>query len=742
MVLRNRWGRGAGALVFLLVMATGCVDNQGPDAVIHVVELTPMTSVITVGDTVRLTARPKGPDGQVRGAYPVNWTNRHPTLVTLAGTGQTVEVVGVRAGLAEINAGALEKIGVAMVEVRNPAPEVTGLQPSQVMAGAPGVELVVRGVGFVQGSMVHWNGSARATQYVSGTELRATIPVSDVATVGQGSVRVVNAAPGGGVSAEQLLPVVASLVYVDMRPDTATVESGRTVTLTATARDIHGNDLGLPLAWYSTNPAIATVNASGVVTGVSTGIATIVAHNEAVSGTALIRVNPSAIATPQIASISPDSVPSQPGGVQITIRGSGFLESTHAFINGSSRPSDFVSDSVMTIHLWEGDVATSGTRTIRVSNGGAAGMSNAALFRVVPGVWSVQIAPSQIELWPGEQQVLMATAADEQGRPVTGRPATWSSTNEAVATVDSTGRVRAVAAGATLIRAVVDGRTGFAQVTVLETLQWDVLYEGNHGGISELWLLTVAPNTAPRRLLPAGTYGADPAVSPDGSQIAYVGIGSNGHMNIFVVNRDGTNARQLTFTQDLNDQPAWSRDGSRIAFRRSGERSDVWVMNADGTSQTNVTNNASRTDAVYAAERPTWTSNGRVVFTFGYQLVNPLAYLLVSVRPDGTDWKNLTSGAFREFEPEVSPNGQHIALRRASESTGEYIDVIAADGSSLGWISLPGSGRTPSWSPDNTMLTFSHGTSAGQSDIYAWRFGATTRRLLVQGGRNPVFIRR
>lgn len=735
------WTRGLGVVVAVVLLATGCADSQGPDDVIHVVELTPMASVIAVGDTVRLTARPKGPDGQIRESFPVNWTNRHPELAELSGTGHTVVVVGLRAGLAEINAGALEKTGVAMVEIRNPSPELAELEPSQVTAGAPALELVVRGEGFVPGSTVQWNGSARATQRVSGTELRATIPASDLTVPGQASVRVVNPAPGGGTSEALPLTIVASLVYVDMQPDTATVESGSTVTLTATARDIHGNDLGLPLAWYSTNPGIATVNANGVVTGVSTGIAHIIAHNDQVSGTALIRVNPAAIATPHIVSISPDSVSSQPGRVQITIRGSGFLESTHAFLGSSSRPSDFVSDSVMTIQLWDGDVASSGTRTIRVSNAGA-GMSNAATLRVVPGVWSVQVGPSSVELWPGEQKGLAATAVDEQGRPVTGRPLTWSSTNEAVATVDSTGRVRAVAAGAALIKAVVDGRTGYAQVTVLEALPWDVLYEGNHGGgLTELWLRTIAPNTAPRRLLPAGTYGADPAVSPDGSRIAYVGIGANGFMNIFVVNRDGTNVRQLTFTEDLNDQPAWSRDGTRIAFRRSGERSDIWVMNADGTNPVNITNNASRTDGVYAAERPSWTPAGRIVFTFGHQLLNPLSYRLVQANADGTGWRNVTDGTFREFEPEVSPDGRYIALRRASDM-GEFIDVIGADGTQYGWLGMPGPGRTPSWSPDGQTLVYSHSTSVGQSAIYSTKLGTGVRRLLVDGGRNPVFIRR
>jgi hypothetical protein len=64
---------------------------------------------------------------------------------------------------------------------------------------------------------------------------------------------------------------------------------------------------------------------------------------------------------------------------------------------------------------------------------------------------------------------------------------------------------------------------------------------------------------------------------------------------------------------------------------------------------------------------PTWTADGRVVFSFGYVLLSPQQLRLVSVKADGTDWEELTSGTeFSDFEPEVSPNGQRIALRRAS----------------------------------------------------------------------------
>ena len=85
--------------------------------------------------------------------------------------------------------------------VPNPAPSLKSLSPSSVVAGAPAFTLTVNGSGFVSGSQVLWNGSTRATAYVSSTSLSAQILATDVSSPGSASVSVENPAPGGGTSA-------------------------------------------------------------------------------------------------------------------------------------------------------------------------------------------------------------------------------------------------------------------------------------------------------------------------------------------------------------------------------------------------------------------------------------------------------------------------------------------------------------------------------------------------------------
>src|SRR3989304_5511624 len=154
------------------------------------------------------------------------------------GGGRTTTFVSATQLTAAIPASDLVTAGTAQVTVFTPAPgrgassapavPITALNPPPVLArraptsalqGGPAFTLTVTGSGFVSASTVRWNGSSRTTTFVSGTQLRAAIPASDLVTAGTRSITVFTPAPGGGtsgalsftVTAGNPVPVLSSL---------------------------------------------------------------------------------------------------------------------------------------------------------------------------------------------------------------------------------------------------------------------------------------------------------------------------------------------------------------------------------------------------------------------------------------------------------------------------------------------------------------------------------------------------
>jgi LPXTG-site transpeptidase (sortase) family protein len=96
---------------------------------------------------------------------------------------------------------------VVLLSVPYPVPGITSLDPDSTFAEGSTFTLTVNGDNFVTGSIVRWNNSNRATTYVSNTQLRATIPASDIASVGTADITVFNPWPGGGTSNQLLFTI-------------------------------------------------------------------------------------------------------------------------------------------------------------------------------------------------------------------------------------------------------------------------------------------------------------------------------------------------------------------------------------------------------------------------------------------------------------------------------------------------------------------------------------------------------
>ncbi|MFI5346382.1 MAG: IPT/TIG domain-containing protein [Elusimicrobiota bacterium] len=187
------------------------------------------------------------------------------------------------------------------VTVANPAPSLTALSPNTATAGGAAFTLTVTGAGFVGGSAVKWNGSARATAFVSPTQLTAAITAADVASAGADAVTVVSPAPGGGTSAPALLSVANPAPAVSaLSPNKATA-GGAAFTLTVTGAGFVGGSSvqwnGAPRATTFVSPTqlTAAIAAADVASAANDAVTVVTpAPGGGVSGAASFTVSPAA----------------------------------------------------------------------------------------------------------------------------------------------------------------------------------------------------------------------------------------------------------------------------------------------------------------------------------------------------------------------------------------------------------------------------------------------------------------
>ena len=201
-----------------------------------------------------------------------------------------------------------------------------------------------------------------------------------------------------------------------------------------------------------------------------------------------------------------------------------------------------------------------------------------------------------------------------------------------------------------------------------------------------------------------------PAWSPNGAVIAFqrdAGL----HPAIWSMNADGSNLRQLTSTATDEVHPAWSPDGTRIVFasdRATPGRnmSDLFVMNADGTGQTNISNTPTIDE-----DYPAWSPNGaKIAFSRDGDIA--------TVAPDGTGLAVLTATERIEFEPDWSPNNTQLVYR-AGVNADDEIYKMNADGSNVTNLTNTGPAveERPAWSPAGDKIAFVKG-AFGAAEVW------------------------
>ena len=267
----------------------------------------------------------------------------------------------------------------------------------------------------------------------------------------------------GDSGAVPVPPPPAPVATVRVSPSPASTNVGGSLPLAAALADAQGNALtGRSVTWQASDTTVARVGSDGVLTARKAGTLTVTATSEGRSGTASVTVtetvtpvatvavtpNPATLALGD--SLALTAAPKDAGGT--TLGGRPIQWSSSAPQVAS------VSDSGVLVARREG------TATVTAVSEGR--RANVRVSVTPPAVAAVDVAPAQVTLAPGARSQLTASARDRRGNPLAGRAATWTSSDEDVAAVSSSGRVMAAGPGRATITARVEGASGTATVIV------------------------------------------------------------------------------------------------------------------------------------------------------------------------------------------------------------------------------------------------------------------------------------
>lgn len=258
--------------------------------------------------------------------------------------------------------------------------------------------------------------------------------------------------------------------------------------------------------------------------------------------------------------------------------------------------------------------------------------------------------------------------------------------------------------------------------------------EDGDGGCDHSHIWTVDPASGAEHALTtdASSWDDDPAVSPDGSRVAFQRCHAVGKCGIAVVDIGGGSVTDLTPASGYEDNPAFSPDGTRLVFARqdSTGATHLIVMDAAGGNERPLTGGPG------SDGHASWSPDGSTI-VFEHSDIG-VGSQIRTVPASGGASAALTAGT-ADSAPSFSPDGSQVVF-----ASGPAIQIMDASGANRHALTAPGANlrdSEPAFAPDGTQIVFERYSHAAPptSPLLVMNADGSHRRLI--SGRSELLFR-